>query len=237
MGHQDWPNPSSAQELRGATPSKGPASIKERDEPLTREDLQERQAGFPEEPEVEYERSNIRIPFYLKGTVKEEEGRDVDIMNFDAFMRIVREAPTTNGIGYRQFEFRIETWELNNTYSKGLNADVTFTLSDVPQPKSICMARQRESDYPALIVYSAIYDVYLGTEKIIDKQAGVAVATPVWEIPPRNVTVAFEKPFDSELFSFRPGCCEGMRSITPEEFEQGCDIARAIREGRPEGRI
>ncbi len=234
--HQDWPNPSSADDMRRGVGGREISSFKERDEPLTRADLKQRQEGFPEEGEVEYERSNIRIPFYLKGAVKGEEGRDVDVMNFDAFMRIVREPPTTNGIGYRQFEFQIDAWELNNTYSKGLNADITFALSDVPQPKSICMARQRESDYPALIVYSAIYDVYMGTEKIVDKQAGVAVATPVWEIPPRNVTVAFEKPFDSELFSFRPGCCEGMRSITPEEFEQGRETAIAIREGRYEGR-
>jgi len=111
----------------------------------------------------------------------------------------------------------------------GLGADITFTLSDTVQPKSICIARQRETDYPALIVYSAIYDVYLGQERIIEKQAGVAYASPVWEIPPRNVTVAFEKPFESERMAFSAGTCEGMQSIAREEFEQGLSIARTTR--------
>jgi hypothetical protein len=223
-----WPAPESA-----ALPGRGAPT---RDElrrslpvrPLLKpEDL--RQEGFPEDPEIEYERSVIRIPFYLKGKVGEEARRGADVVAFDAYMRLIRERPIRNGIGLRQFEFYIDAWELTNTYSKGLDANITFTLSDVPQPKSICLARQRESDYPALIVYNAIYDVYVGRERIIEKQPGVAVATPVWEIPPRNVTVAFEKPFESDLFEFSAGSCEGMRSITQDEFERGATEARMIR--------
>jgi len=197
------------------------------------EALRGRGDSFPENAEIEYEGSVIRIPFYLKGKREkgkaEREGRRIDVMAFDAYMRLIREAPIRNGIGLRQFEFYIDAWELTNTYSKGLDADVTFTLSDVPQPKSICVARQRESDYPAIIVYNAIYDVYLGSERIRENQPGTAVATPVWEIPPRNVTVAFEKPFESELFSFRAGCCEGMRPIPRPKFEEGVALARSIR--------
>jgi len=201
-----WPTPESA-----ALPPRGALS---RDQlrdilpvrpPLKPEDLRERQRGFPEEAEIEYERSVIRIPFYYKGKPKAEASREIDIMAFDAYMRLIREKPIRNGIGFRQFEFYIDAWELTNTYSKGLNANITFTLSDCPQPKSICIARQRESDYPAMIVYNAIYDVYLGKERIIEKQPGSAFATPVWEIPPRNVTVAFEKPFESDLFYFSAG--------------------------------
>lgn len=194
---------------------------------LSAEQLKERQTGFPEEEELEFERSVIRIPFYLKGKVEGEENRQLDVMAFDAYMRILRDRPIRNGLGLRQFEFWIDAWELTNTYSKGLNADVTFTLSDTVQPKSICVSLSRESDYPAMIVYNAIYDVYVGSERIIEKQPGTAVATPVWEIPPRNVTVAFEKPFDSDLFAFSAGTCEGMRSISQEEFEQG--VAQALR--------
>jgi hypothetical protein len=188
-----------------------------------------KQTGFPEEAELEYERSVIRIPFYLKGKAKVEAQRGVDIMAFDAYMRLLREAPIRNGLGIRQFEFYIDAWELNNTYSKGLNADVTFTLSDVEQPKSLCIALQRDTDYPAMIVYNAIYDVYVGKERIITHQAGTAVATPVREIPPRNTTVAFEKPFESDLFEFSAGSCEGMRSITKDEFGRGVAEAKRIR--------
>jgi len=224
-----WPNPESAQ-IRGR-------------QAATREHLREtlpvravqrsagKQTGFPDEAELEYERSVIRIPFYLKGKARTDSRHDVDIMAFDAYMRLLREKPIRNGLGLRQFQFFIDSWELNNTYSKGLNADVTFTLSDCEQPKSLCISLQRESDYPAMIVYNAIYDVYVGKERIITHQAGTAVAMPVREIPPRNTTVAFEKPFDSDLFSFSAGSCEGMRSINKEEFERGVMAARSIRGG------
>jgi hypothetical protein len=152
-------------------------------------------------------------------------------MNFDAYMRIVREEPIRSGLGVRQFEFYIDAWELTNTHSTGLDADVTFTLSDTVQPKSLCVALQRDADYPAMIVYNAIYDVYLGSEKIVENQPGTAFATPVWTVPPRNVTVAFEKPFDSDLFAFAAGACEGMRSIGSEEFERGLKQAQLTRAG------
>jgi hypothetical protein len=231
---KDWPAPESAARSggRGA---------------LTRDQLREtlpvrpvappgevgrRQEEFPATAELEYERSVIRIPFYLKGAARERNRHELDVMAFDAYMRLIREAPTRNGLGLRQFEFFIDAWELNNTFSKGLEANVTFTLSDAVQPKSLCVALQRDADYPAMIVYNAIYDVYVGEERIIQNQPGVAMATPVWEIPPRNVTVAFEKPFESDLFDFSAGTCEGMRSITRDEFERGLAEARATR-GQP----
>jgi hypothetical protein len=229
---QAWPAPESA--LRGARGSLSPAellrTLKTRD-PKSKDG----EDGFPEEPEIEYERSVIRIPFYLKRAEVAGRRRKVDIMNFDAYMRLIREAPIRSGLGVRQFEFYIDAWELTNTFSTGLNANVTFTLADTVQPKSLCVALHRNADYPAMIVYNAIYDIYLGSERIVEKQPGTAFATPVWTTPPRNVTVAFEKPFESDLFAFSAGTCEGMRSITREEFEKGIALARAIRSGeRPE---
>lgn len=181
---------------------------------------------FPEEDAVEYEKSVIRIPLNLK----KDPTRPVDVMAFDAYMRLLREKPVRNRIGYRQFEFRIDAWELTNVYSKGLDANITFTLSDTVQPKSICIALQRETDFPAIIIYNAIYDVYLDKQRIISSQPGVAFATGVQEIPPRNVTVAFEKPFDSDAFSFSSGTCEGMRGIPRDIFEEGAARGRSFRE-------
>lgn len=214
------PRPMTREELRATLPERPP---------IVPGEPRRRQSGFPEEPEVEFERSVIRIPFNLKGRVRGREQREVDVMAFDAYMRLIREAPIRNAIGLRQFEFYIDAWELTNTHSEGLNSDVTFTLSDTVQPKSLCIARERDSDYPAMIVYNAIYDIYLGKELVAEKQPGTAVATPVWEIPPRNVTVAFEKPFESDLFDFCPGSCEGMRGISREEFEVGAAEARRSR--------
>jgi len=216
MSTHGWPSPSSATEIAGRL-----------GESERRPGNGDRERSFPADGGVEYERSVIRIPFYLKGSAAARN--KIDVMAFTAYMRLIREAPTTNALGFRQFEFFIEKWELANSRSDGLDADVTFTLSDTVQPKSICIAQQRDRDFPALIVYSAIYDVYLGSELIVEKQPGVAYATPVWSIPPRNVTVAFEKPLEHDLFAMSAGTCEGMQSISQEEFEQGFAQAQTIR--------
>jgi hypothetical protein len=60
---------------------------------------------------------------------------------------------------------------------------------------------------------------------------GVAICTPIISIPPRNVLVAFEKPFEDRErgIAFDRGCCWGMMTITPDEFLEGANRARDIR--------
>jgi len=225
-----WPTPESAfrQPRRQLSREELRRTLRER--PVASDERHARPKSFPDEGELEYERSVIRIPFALKGKAAGGQRRRIDVMSFDAYMRILREPAIRNGLGLRQFEFYIDAWELSNTYSEGLNTDITFTLNeDVVQPKSVCTSLQRDADYPAMIVYNAIYDVYVGRERIIKAQPGTGLATPVWSIPPRNVTVAFEKPFESDLFSFSAGTCEGMRGITGEEFEIGARDGRRAR--------
>ena len=153
-------------------------------------DNADKKPQFPRYPELEYERSVIRIPIKFGGEAKARE-----ILELTAFMKLEREAPVRNTIGYRQFEFTIREWELFG-YSEALGAHVSFAASqDVVQPKSLCVALQKNSDYPSLIVYNAIYDVFLDGRKILSKEPGVAMARGVMEIPPRNITVAFQKPF------------------------------------------
>ncbi|WP_319458032.1 MULTISPECIES: hypothetical protein [unclassified Mycobacterium] len=185
--------------------------------------------SFPDGAELEYERSVISLPFYAKGADRPRTLAEMDVLPFDAYMRILRGAPVRNGIGYRQFEFYIDAWELRARTGPGPETDITFTLSDTVQPKSICVALQQDSDFPAMIIYNAIYDVYMGSERIIEKQPGLGTGIPIYEVPPRNVTVAFEKPFESKVFSFMPGKCDGMRSISLEEFAGGADEVRSIR--------
>lgn len=188
------------------------------------------QRGFPPTSEIEYERSIIRLPIYPPGPII--PGRPSEIVEVTAFMKLVRGLPVRNRVGFRQFEFTIENWELYG-YSKLYDANITFTVSkDVIQPRSICIALQKEKDYPAIIIYNAIYDVYLDQKCIVKNQPGVAMARGVVEIPPRNITVAFQKPFMSQDIIFCPGTCEDMRSITKEEFLTGIRVGQAIREGR-----
>lgn len=147
------------------------------------------QKEFPKHGEVEFEHSIITIPIFLPGDTAPAE-----VLKLDAFMKLNREPSIRNGLGYSQFEFIIDAWELYG-YSKVLDAYITFKLSDTVKPKSLGIALQKNKDYPAIIVYNAIYDVYVDDVKVGENLAGVAFATGVMEIPPRNVTVAFHKPF------------------------------------------
>jgi hypothetical protein len=145
--------------------------------------------SFPDYAEVEFEHSIITIPIILNG-----ETEPAEVLKLDAYMKLDRERPVRNGLGYRQFEFTIDAWELHG-YSKVLDAYVTFKLSDTVKPRSLGVSLQKDRDYPAMIVYNAIYDIYLDDVKVAENRAGVAFATGVMEIPPRNITVAFHKPF------------------------------------------
>lgn len=202
------------------------------------------QTAFPPQGEIEYEHSIITIPLVLAG-----ETTPAEVLKLDAFMRLVRMPPVRNGLGYRQFEFYIDAWELYG-YSRVLNANITFKLADTVKPKSLGVALQKTNDYPAMIVYNAIYDIYLNDVKLVDKQAGVAFATGVMEIPPRNITVAFHKPFSYAeararnpqlaaqldalaaalpFFEFAAGTCEDMTQITLQQFEAGVATAARFR--------
>ncbi len=150
------------------------------------------QHEFPKHAEIEYEHSIITIPIVLKG-----ETEPAEVLKLDAYMKLDREEPVRNGLGYRQFEFTIDAWELHG-YSKVMDAYMTFKLSDTVKPKSLGVSLQKNKDYPAMIVYNAIYDIYIDDVKVAENRAGVAVATGVMEIPPRNITVAFNKPFAFE---------------------------------------
>ena len=168
-------------------------------------------AEYPAHAEVEYERSVIRIPVRLAGDTKPRE-----IVELTAFMRLERDKPVRNTIGYRQFEFTIKDWELFG-YSEVLGGHISFAVSkDVVQPKSLAVSLQKESDYPALIVYNAIYDIYIDGRKIVSKRPGVAMARGVMEIPPRNITVAFQKPF-----MVRTGAANENRGKKTEKLEDG----------------
>lgn len=211
---------------------------------------------FPKHGEVEFEHSIITIPIILHG-----ETEPAEVLKLDAFMRLIREPAVRNGLGYGQFEFVIDAWELYG-YSKVLDAYITFKLSDTVKPKSIGVALQKNKDYPGMIVYNAIYDLYLDDVKVGENLAGVAFATGVMEIPPRNITVAFNKPFAferprngrkpspsptklhpegncfalpcpcNEDWCMGPGSCEDMSSISSEKFLEGAAKAKSYRVSR-----
>ncbi|HET7232343.1 MAG TPA: hypothetical protein VFJ16_20215 [Longimicrobium sp.] len=191
--------------------------------------------SFPVGRQVEFEGSTISIPITAQlrnGWISTEE------VDFQAFMRLELDRRIRNQLGRTQFEFNIAVWELHGrsellSEKFGEDVYITFSLTPPPQkqPRSICFAHQDGADFPATIIYSACYDVFANQDKIVDAQMGVAICTPVVGIPPRNVLVAFEKPFEDRVrgIAFGRGCCWGMHWISVEEFLAGVNRARKVR--------
>lgn len=190
---------------------------------------------YPVGTTIEFEGSTITIPVRAQlknGWISTEE------VDLKAFMRLHLDRRVRNQLGRTQFEFMIVVWELHGksellSEKFGKDTSITFSLTPPPQkqPRSICFANQEGSDFPATIIYNACYDVYFNERKVIDGQMGIAICTPIAGIPPRNVLVAFEKPFEDRVhgIAFERGCCWGMRTITPDDFLGGCNLARKLR--------
>lgn len=170
----------------------------------------EQQQGFIEKAEIEFEKSRLEIPVSF-------EGKYVETLIMDAYLKIDRSAPFTNLGGYRQFDFQIIQWDVHG-YSEKLDKHLFFTLADVPQPKSVCLSNQKEADYPAAIVYNALYDIYIDGEKIASAQNGMGIGTDVMETPPRTDT-HFQKAFEYGPISSAAAACVAMATISEEEFE------------------
>jgi hypothetical protein len=234
-----------------------------------------RSFGFPHVPEMEFENSLItfRVCKVKKNLTREQEARrrrskkccdpefyDVELVKLDAYMRLCREEPVVNELGFREMRFTIEKWELfgrSNLY----DADIVFSATPgVVQPKSLAFAPKMavprkclgagaftpecrrlldnvtelsRSDFPALIVYNAIYDVYVNDKKIVSQEPGVAMARGAMQIPPTGITVAFQKPIDIPgVIKICPGTCAGMVTIPESTFNAGLDTARRIKAGQ-----
>lgn len=181
---------------------------------------EEGKGKFFEEGGLEWERSQLIVPVYL-------EGKHTEDLKMDAFLKLKRGPAITNAGGYRQFEFEILVWEVHG-YSEAMGGDVTFTLSKVPQPRSVCISTTKEADYPALIVYNAFYDVYMGKDLILANQTGLGVGMEVTEIPPRT-HVHFQKAISFGPVATEAGECIAMRSMDEDAFEAEVARIKAIR--------
>lgn len=125
------------------------------------------------------------------------------------------------------FEFQILQWEVTG-HSKAIGGHISFTLSDCAQPRSVVVAMQKGSDFPATIVYNAVFDVFLDKKRVLTSQIGLGVATGITQIPPR-ADVAFQKAFEFGELRFAGGLCACGASLTPTEFEEGVAKVRAVR--------
>jgi hypothetical protein len=179
--------------------------------------------SFPDFEETEYEGSVLRMPVY-------QDGKLVETLALRALLKVDRYVPTTV-LGHRQFEFLIREWEVIGK-SKAFGGWLSYNLSDTPQPKSVCRAVNADSDYPALIVYCALYDLYLNSKRVYANVPGLGIGKDVTEIPPRGIPVGFQKPFASGGLVVEAGMCTEMFSLGIDEYNAEVAEIRALREGR-----
>jgi hypothetical protein len=89
------------------------------------------------------------------------------------------------------------------------------------------------TDFPARITYAINYNIFINKERFVEDQSGIAIAVGAVEVPPRDVTVAFDKPHVGHVLKsfleFGPGHCTGMHEITTEEYHEGLNFARYAR--------
>lgn len=85
-------------------------------------------------------------------------------------------------------------------------------------------------DFPARITYAINYAIAVNREEFVEDAAGIAIAVGVDDVPPRDVTVAFDKPHIGHVLKryleFGPGHCTGMHEITQAEFDHGVNFCR-----------
>lgn len=177
--------------------------------------------AFPPEPELEHEQSELNIPLLVDGEVQE-------MLRLTSLLKMNRGTPITNAAGYRQFEFEITEWEVAG-FSEVLGEWVTITLADTPQPRSVCVSQTAGVDYPAIITYSAVYDVYVGKQRTEANVTGLGVGVDVMTIPPRN-HVHFQKAFGlGEGVEAINGQCQAMETVLPDNWEEMAAEFRSYR--------
>jgi hypothetical protein len=86
------------------------------------------------------------------------------------------------------------------------------------------------ADFPARMTYAINYHIHVNRERFVEDQSGIAIAVGVLEVPPRDVTVAFDKPHIGHVLErfleFGPGHCTGMHEIPEEEYLSGMNFSR-----------
>ncbi|HET7445627.1 MAG TPA: hypothetical protein VFJ57_13320 [Solirubrobacterales bacterium] len=177
---------------------------------------------FPSEAGVEYESSELTM-----GVFRDEEY--VEELELNALLKLERGAPQTTLTGHRHFEFAISEWEVQGR-SEALDGVISLSLANVPQPHSLCLAAQPDGDFPSVISYNAIFDVYFNNARVLESQTGLGIGTGIMQIPPRGIDIAFQKAFELGDWSFRAGACKKMASMTEREFTAQADEFRALRE-------
>lgn len=181
------------------------------------------QRSFPAAAEREYVEAELSIPLAVDGEVKE-------ILKLTSLITFDRDEPITNASGYRQLQFQIAEWEVGG-YSDLLGEWVTFTLADTVQPQSLVLASTLESDFPASVVYSSIFDVYVGKRLVAEKVSGLGIGNDLESLPPTK-SVHWQKTFTlGGGVETMPGACADVSaSANPSlEFTARTEQFRAAR--------
>jgi len=181
-----------------------------------------REGRFPDKGFIMYDRGTITF------SVLDQAGSLVEDLKLSSFMKIALGAGYTGKDGRRHFDFQIQGWEVFGP-SKVLGGNLIITLPQgVEQPMSTGTSQTRDADFPADLLFNAIYDVYLDHDVVLRRYKGRGFARRVTTLPP-DVEVHIEHLFDIEHRPLSNGICGNMEIITSTEYEEAAAKARALR--------
>jgi hypothetical protein len=172
---------------------------------------------------------------YDRGTITfsvlDRDGRPVERLELASYMKVALGPAYTTRDGLRRFDFQVQGWEVFGP-SEVLGGTLIITLSPgVDQPTSVGTAISRDADFPAVLHFNAIYDIYLDHELVLSRYHGRGLARRVTTLPP-DVDVHIEHLFDVEHRPLSNGRCGSMEIITAAEYEEAAARSRALRDTR-----
>lgn len=137
-----------------------------------------------------------------------------------------------------RFAAGVDLAKLIDTADKATEGRLSGVIRIVSPSRSLGTADQGpdvgdpidSADFPARLTYAINYNISVNQEEFVEDQAGIAIAVGALEVPPRDVTVAFDKPHVGRVLSqyleFGPGHCTGMHEITQGEYNAGVNFSR-----------
>lgn len=148
----------------------------------------------------------------LLRVIRKSSGETEDVL-LTSLMELRRGNPYRLQSGNRTIDVHIREWRARG-FSKLVGKTIEYRLSKgVDQPKSAVIASTLQSDFPAEMKFSAVFDVYIDNVPVQRGLQGNAYAAGLMTIPPKgNDTFTVEKPFDTQEYAFQPVLCAASAS-------------------------
>lgn len=134
-----------------------------------------------------------KIPFWGKDnmvtswliTVEKRDTKEKENIALTTIMKLQRGSPyRPEKEGKRKIDVKLITWS-SKGYSPLLGQSIEYRLSKgINQPISHVEGFSKDEDFPASMVFNAIFDVFIGGKKVASEVKGTARASNLPRIPP-----------------------------------------------------